>query len=422
MGQKRLIEKKLMKIVVRIADAVELAAKIEQSPTLAIQEIVQQVRDGFRDVLEQVMSAELDLFLGNHAELGNKRNGYTTRNFAIKGVGSLQLRVPRDRAGKFSTKLLPANRRYDDAIARELATLHLAGVSTRMLSYLSPQLVGVGVSAQEVSNCMQELVPAAKTFLNRPLADREWIYLYVDGTNFHVRRLTVEKEPTLVVLGVDATGMKSVLSMIQGDKDNRRAWEAVFADLKERGLNPSTVKLGIMDGLPGLENAFREAFTSAKTARCWIHKNRNVMPRVPHRYQERFQPDWDAVQYAPSLEAARASYATLVATWGKLAGDAVDCMAKDIEALLVHYTFPESHWNALRTTNPIERINKEFKRRSRAMEVIGAEGLKVLLAFTALRLEYGWATTPIDSNKLSRRKFRENKRLQLEAVRNKLLN
>jgi hypothetical protein len=93
-------------------------------------------------------------------------------------------------------------------------------------------LLGIAVSAKEVSNALHTLVPAAKAFLGRPLGERKWMYLYVDGTNFRVRRSTVDKEPTLVVLGVDETGRKRVHSMIQGDKDSRAAWKAVFVDLK----------------------------------------------------------------------------------------------------------------------------------------------------------------------------------------------
>ncbi len=104
-------------------------------------------------------------------------------------------------------------------------------------------------------------------------------------------------------------------------------------------------------------------------------------------------------------------------------GDAVECMARDLDSLLVHYEFPKEHWDALRTTNPIERINKEFKRRSKAIETIGPEGLKVLLAFTAIRLEFGWATTPISSKKLAHLGGRAHyEAKQLEAVTKGLLN
>lgn len=411
----------LMKIIVRIVDVVALAKRFEQSPALAMQEVVTEMRAGVVDVLERVMAAEIELFLGRDDEAGNKRNGFVTRAYGIKGVGTIKLRVPRDRKGRFSSSVVPAYRRYDQATEKDIALLNLAGLSTRMLATLSGSLLGIHVSAKEVSNALHTIIPAAKAFLSRRLGERKWMYLYVDGTNFHVRRSTVEKEPTLVVLGVDETGRKSVLSMIQGDKDSRVAWEAVFVDLKERGLHAANVRAGIMDGLPGLGDAFREAFPSAKVLRCWVHKARNVMPLVPRRYQPAFQVSWNAVAYAESFDAARAAFETLKATWTKDAGDAVARMERDIEALLAHYTFPSEHWEALRTTNPIERVNKEFKRRSKAMEIVSPDGLKPLLAFTAIRLEYGWATTPITSNKLRRLKYRELRERELEEATKSLL-
>lgn len=178
---------------------------------------------------------------------------------------------------------------------------------------MSGHLLGIRVSANEVSNALHTIIPAAKAFLSRPLGERKWMYLYVDGTNFRVRRSTVDIEPTLVVLGVDETGRKSVLSMVQGDKDSRTAWDAVFVDLKERGLDGSSVRAAIMDGLPGLGEAFREAFPSAKVLRCWVHKARNVMPLVPRRYQPAFQATWNAVAYAESLDAARVAFDKLKA-------------------------------------------------------------------------------------------------------------
>ena len=107
-----------------------------------------------------------------------------------------------------------------------------------------------------------------------------------------------------------------------------------------------------------------------------------------------------AVQYADGKESARAAFAELKTRWDGTSGDAVACMERDLPELLVHYDMPREHWNALRTTNPIERVNREFKRRSKAMGTIGPDSLKTVLAFTALRLEYGWSTTPITSKKL----------------------
>jgi transposase-like protein len=366
------------------------------------------VQTAVSDTLEELMRAEIELFLGEPAQVANKRNGFVTRTFAIHGIGTVRLRVPRDRLGKFESKVIPARRRYDEAIEKDLALLHLAGISTRMLAMLSGRVLGVKVSAKEVSNALATIVPAAKRFLERRLDDRRFKYLYLDGTNFHVRRTTVGIEPTLVVIGIDELDRKSVLAMVQGAKESKGAWEMVFAELKERGLDPSAVQLAVMDGLTGLEDAFGEAFPTARALRCWVHKARNVLPRVPTRYQAEFKRAWDAIQYADGEPAARAAYAALVAQFGKACPEAVENLGRDIDALLAHYAFPKEHWEALRTTNPIERVNKEFKRRSKAMEQVSPDGLRVLLAFTALRLEFGWLQTPLGSNKLTHLRYREH--------------
>jgi putative transposase len=412
----------LMKLVVKVGDAVSLAKRFRETPGQAMNELVGQARVMLSRTLEQVMDAELELHLAEKGDAENKRNGYRSRTFGVKGLGTLTVRVPRDRKGTFESRVVPASRRYDEAIERDLAALHLAGISTRMLSTLSGRVLGVKVSAQEVSNSLGAIMPAARGFLERPLGGRRWRYLYVDGTFFSVRRSTVAKEPTLVVLGVDDGGYKSVLSMVQGDKDSRAAWEMVFADLKARGLESAHVELGIMDGLPGLPAAFLEAFPKAKVARCWVHKARNVMPRVPARYQAGFQADWDRVQYADDRASAQLAFEALAVRWTKDAPEAVACMGRDLEALLVHYDFPKAHWDALRTTNPIERVNKEFKRRSASMEQMGPNGLRALLAFTALKLEFGWMQTSITASNLQHLIYRKKREARIEELTKGLLN
>ena len=251
---------KLMKLMVKMSDVVELARRFRAEPLAAMQEVAAQVRAVVADTLEQIMDAEIDLVLGESQDPSNKRNGYTRRSFVIKGVGEVTLKVPRDRKGTYESKIVPPSRRYDEAIERDIALLNLAGISTRTLALVSRRVLGVQISAQEVCNALKTIVPAAKAFLERPLGDRRWVYLYVDGTFFSVRRTTVAKEPTLVVLGIDDEGHKSVLTMFQGDKDSRSTWKVVFEEIKARGLDASSVRFGVMDGLTGLPAEFREAF------------------------------------------------------------------------------------------------------------------------------------------------------------------
>lgn len=398
---------KLMKIIVKVADVAAVVRRFEESPLAAMREVVAGVREAMQQTLEKVMESEIEFFLAEPAQAGNKRNGYVTRTYGVHGIGSVRLRVPRDRMGKFDSKVVPARRRYDEAIEKDLALLHLAGISTRMLAILSGRVLGMKVSAQEVSNALHRIVPAAKAFLERPLGERRFKYLYVDATNFHVRRTTVDREPTLVVVGIDELDRKSVVAMVQGSRENKACWEMVFDDVVRRGLDPAAVQLGVMDGLPGLPDAFREAFPRARVGRCWVHKLRNVMPRVPKRYQAEFKRAWDAMQYADGAAEARVAFGALEAQFAKPCPEAVENIRRDLDALLTHYDFPREHWEALRTTNPIERVNKEFKRRSKAMEQVSPDGLRALLAFTALRMEFGWRQTPLGSNKLTHLRYRE---------------
>ena len=132
----------LMKVVIKVKDVVELAQRFEQNPAVTMRELVGEMKTAFASSLERVMEAEIGLFLGTRDQAGNKRNGYTTRTFAVKGIGAVQLRVPRDRTGSYVSKVVPPRRRYDESLEKDLALLHLAGLSTRMLSLLSSGLLG----------------------------------------------------------------------------------------------------------------------------------------------------------------------------------------------------------------------------------------------------------------------------------------
>ena len=153
-----------------------------------------------------------------------------------------------------------------------------------------------------------------------------------------------------------------------------------------------------------------------------MHKATNVMPRVPVRYQAAFKADWDLVQYAEDKAGARAAFEALTSRWKTNCPEAVECMARDIDALLVHYDFPKAHWDALHTTNPIERVNKEFKRRSKAMEQMGPDGLRALLAFTALKLEFGWMRTSITAANPQHLVYRKKREARLEELTKGILN
>ena len=192
----------------------------------------------------------MTVFLGKSSENGNKRNGYQTREYALKGLGGIALRMPVDRKRRFQSAVIPKSEQIDPRLREDMAVLHLAGISTRDLEMMSKRLLGLEVSRQTVSNSLGEIQEKAVDWLTRPLTGRYWA-LYVDGTNFKIqRRGSTEREPSLVVLGVDESNRKSILAIEPGTKDNVDAWAAVFGELIKRGLKSDEVRIGVMDGLP----------------------------------------------------------------------------------------------------------------------------------------------------------------------------
>lgn len=387
----------IIKIEVSLPEAARAIEEFRRNRVRAFEAITNEVRGAVGGMISQLLRAEMTVFLGRPDQQANKRNGYREREFALKGVGAIRVRMPIDRRRAFQSEIIRPSEQIDPRLKEDLAVLHLAGLSKRTLVMMSKRVLGVEVSAQTVSNSLELLKDKALAFLERDLSERKFWALYVDGTNFRLqRRGSTEKEPSLVVLGIDAKNSLSLLAIEPGTKENTECWRAVFSSLARRGLDFEAVRIGIMDGLPGLENVFRETFPRAVTARCWVHALKNALAKSPERHRPAFKKLAQRVMYANSANAARVAFQELKATMGSDAERAVHCLAKDLDSLLAHYQFDRPLWRALKTTNPIERVNREFKRRTKSMDSLGESTLSVVLAFVALRLEYGWATTRVD--------------------------
>jgi putative transposase len=170
------------------------------------------------------------------------------------------VKVPRDRNGAFQTQVLPKSKQYEERIAEDVSVMYLTGISTRTLSLLSKRLIGRSISHEEVSKASRELKESVERWRNRDLSKEQIKYLYVDGVNFTMRTgKNVEAVPVLAAIGgATDDGTKLVVGLQSGDKESATTWREFFRDLKSRGLDGSLVKLGIMDGLSGLEKVFKE--------------------------------------------------------------------------------------------------------------------------------------------------------------------
>lgn len=366
----------------------------------ALESLHKDFKDSVTNTFNQLLSSEMTLFLGQKNQKDNKRNGYEVKDYTLKGFGTLRIKVPIDRKRRFNSSIVPKGERLDPRLKEDLAALHLAGLSSRTLALMSKRILGVEVSHQTVSKSLPLLADQAQQWLSRPITG-DWWALIVDGTNFKVtRRGSTEKEPMLVVLGIDSSNRRSILAVEPGYRDSADAWKSVFRGLKQRGLDFSKVQVGVMDGLPGLEKVFREEFPKSVTSRCWFHSMQNTLSKVPKRLRDSYHVLAKKIMYADGEAAARVAFETLERAMGNDCKRAIDCLRKDLDSLLTHYSFPKKLWQALKTTNAVERIHKEFKRRARAMEGMGEVTLTTLIAFTALRLEMGWRQRAVDTYEL----------------------
>lgn len=407
----------IVKLEINVGELKNTLDLFAKNRVQAFSKLSNDIRKAVSQTVNDLLKAEIEFFLGSPDQIDNKRNGYNPiREYAMKGIGAIRVKIPKDRKNVFESNIIKPYERMDPKLKADVAILHLAGLSTRTLEMISKRLLGVAVNKDSVTESLDLIKHEAVQWLERPIKEKYWA-LYVDGTNFKIqRRDGVEKEPSLVVLGINEENCKSILAIEPGTRDNVDAWRIVFRDLKKRGLDSSWVKVGIMDGLPGLEKLFKEEFEKSVTARCWRHAIQNIINKVPKKFEEIFKNQLSQIMYANNEQHARSLFIDLKHAMNKDATKAISCLEKDLDSLLVHYKFEKKFWMALRTTNSIERVNKELKRRYRSMGTIGESSLTSLLAFTALRLEMGWKNSPVDSKTHLNLKFIKTKVNSIEKT------
>jgi putative transposase len=351
--------------------------------------LTEKMREFSRMMLEATVEEELTQFLGYTSyqrihKKNNSRNGHYKRNLATR-LGFLEsLKVARDRSGNFQSIIIPRYKRKEQWINQRIFELFVTGASTRKMKYLTKKLFGRGYSAGTVSNINKQLTDQVRQWMNGPITDRI-VYLFVDAVHIPVRRRTVSKESLLTVVGITDQGKRILLAMQLGDREKAGSWKEFFKNLKVRGLKSEAVRLGIMDGLPGLEQTFREEFPNSEVQRCMVHKLRNVSCKVPHKLQEEVMRACKEIFYAKDADESRQRFREWKKTYQHLVPAAVECLEKDLGVCLTFYYFPKLHWISIRTTNIIERVFREFRRRIRQMDALQGED-------AALRILYALAT------------------------------
>jgi len=342
----------------------------------AIQEVLATGDDNpLRGLLEIICQQALEVEISDHLgaepyeRTGDRtgyRNGYKTRTLTT-AVGDLQLLVPQDRDGTFSTHLFERYQRSDKALVLALMEMYVKGVSTRKVSAITEKLCGKSFSSQLVSKLARDLDASVESWRTRPLeGDRP--YLLVDARYEKVRiNGRVISQGILIVIAINPEGKREIAAVEVADTENATTWSELFKSLKKRGL--TGVKMVTSDDHEGIKAAVRRHFQGASWQRCQCHFIYNVLPLAPKGQKKRLHSDLRTVFDSPDLETAKDHLAEALDRWALIRGDVAAKLDRDIEDCMACFFFPEPHRKRTRTTNCPERFNQEIRRRTRVVRI-----------------------------------------------------
>jgi putative transposase len=335
---------------------------------------VDLIRDAVQLVLQELIETEATEQIGaaRYERSGTRvtdRNGARPRLLTTQ-AGDVELRIPKLRKGTFFPSILEPRRRIDQALYAVVMEAYVHGVSTRAVDDLVDALgAPSGIKKSEVSRICGGLDEIVEAFRTRRLDHVEFPYVYLDATYLHVRNDTSQVASMAVVIatGITAVGEREVLGVDVGDSEDEVFWRSFLRSLKGRGLGG--VRLVISDQHAGLVAALRRVFQGASHQRCRVHFARNLLALVPKSHQDMVAAVFRTIFAQPDPD-------TVAATWEQVHDQLADRFPRigplmdDAKAEVLAFTaFPRVHWSKIWSTNPLERVNKEVKRRARVVGI-----------------------------------------------------
>jgi putative transposase len=350
---------------------------------------VDLIRESVRMVMQELIEAEATERIGaaryeRTDTRTTERNGARDRLLATQ-AGDVELRIPKLRKGSYFPVILEPRRRIDQALYAVVMEAYVCGVSTRSVDDLVAALgIDSGISKSEVSRICAGLDEVVTAFRTRRLDHIEFPYVYLDATYLHVRNKTsqVVSMAVVVATGITADGGREVLGLDVGDSEDEVFWRGFLTDLKKRGL--TGVKLVISDQHAGLVAALKRSFQGTAHQRCRVHFARNLLALVPKSHTDMVAAVFRTIFAQPDA-------ATVAATWDEVRDQLAKSFPKigplmdEAKAEVLAFTaFPRAHWSKIWSTNPLERVNKEIKRRARVVGIFPNDAAVIRLVGAVL--------------------------------------
>jgi putative transposase len=352
----------------------------------------QLLKTGAQQLLAQAIEAELAVLLAqyqNESVEGLQRivkNGHQPERTIQTGLGDIEVKIPkvRDRKKegiKFNSALIPPYLKRTKNIEELIPWLYLRGISTGDMQPALVSLLGEqakGLSANSVSRLKASWETEYLQWSKRSLAQRRYVYIWADGIYSKIRM--DDKLCLLVIMGVDETGRKELLAVVDGVRESEQSWTEVLNQLQSQGLTIPP-KLAIGDGALGFWNALTKVWPTTQHQRCWVHKIANVLNKVPKSMQPKIKASLQDIWMAESRDSADSAYNLFVKNYSVKYKKATDCLIKDKDEMLVFYDYPAEHWMHIRTSNPIESTFATVRLRTHKVKSCGSRTTTLMMVF-----------------------------------------
>jgi putative transposase len=345
------------------------------------------------EALQQTLEAEMDETLA--AEKSERtpnrvgyRSGYYGRSLVTR-VGKIELRVPQDRQGRFRTEVFERYQRSEKALTSAMMQMYLQGVSTRKVKAITEELCGHEFSSASISRIVSALDQELELFSRRRL-EEDYPYLVLDARYEKVREDgAVRSQAVLIAIGIDWEGRRNVLAVELANRESASSWRDFLAMLRDRGLHG--VQVAISDDHPGLKRAIREVLPEAKWQRCYVHFLRNALDYLPRKADDDCLMELRWLYDRRNVEEARRDLAAWLAKWAARYPKLCSWVEENIDETLSFYRLPREHHKNLKSTNMLERIMEEIKRRTLVVRIFpnAASCLRLVRAL-AVEMHENW--------------------------------
>jgi putative transposase len=346
-----------------------------------------------QSIVQATLEAEMTEAIG--AEKGERtetrlsyRSGYYRRSLVTR-VGTLELRVPQDRAGRFSTALFERYQRSEKALVGALSEMYVQGVSTRKVKAITEELCGHEFSASAISQINKALDVSLKAFCERRLQEA-YPYLILDARYERVRETgVIVSQAVLIAVAVDLEGRRQVLAVELANRESRSSWRDLLLSLKSRGL--FGVEFVVSDDHPGLKQAIREVLPQALWQRCYVHFLRNALDHMPRKHLDDCLQELRWIYDRRELVEVRRDIAQWLTKWQRKYAKLCAWVEENIDETLTYYRLPLAHHKHMKSTNMLERLNQEIKRRTHVVRIFPNEAscLRLIRAL-AVEMHENW--------------------------------